>query len=51
MDIDELIAELEKFKAKHGNVKVYLEDLYSYKPTDGLEISRDDYDNVKVIIV
>jgi len=51
MYIEELITELLKMKEKHGNAKVYLEDMYNYKPTDGLEVSRDDYDNVKIIIV
>lgn len=51
MNIEELILELQKLKQKHGNVKVYLEDMYSHKPSDGLEVVRDDYDSVKVIIV
>lgn len=51
MNIEELIRELQKLKDKHGNAKVYLEDMYNHKPTDGLEVFRDDYDNVKIIIV
>jgi hypothetical protein len=52
MNIEELIDELIKLKDKHGNVKVYLEDMYNYKPSDGCLVSRDDYDDsVKVIIV
>jgi hypothetical protein len=51
MNIEELIAELQKLKEKHGNLKLMMEDMYSLKPVDGIQVTRDPYDTDVVSIV
>jgi hypothetical protein len=53
MHIEELIEQLEKVLEKHGNVKLMLEDMYSLKPVDGVQVTKDQYDPdiVSVVII